>query len=975
MKKSFSLASLVAIANVATAILIMLILSAGRIEASHISAGNITYQAQGGGQYLFRLTLYRDCAGVTMLPSEIIYAYSAGGCAPDVSITVNLIPATGQQLPVSSCVQGANCYEEYVYEGSAFLPACSDWEIFYTTCCRNLPDNIDNINIPFNDFYISVTLNNVSFPLNSSPEFNYAAIGTFCVNNNFFFDQGATDPDGDQLTFSLMGALGFDGFVKTGLFYNIPYTAAAPLPCTGALTMNAQTGLLSFTPSMAGKFVIVIAVDEFDAVSGAYKGTTMRDMQVNISGNCNNIIPGIDPAVVTNGISANCGDTVINISLSSNIQCGTVAADGSDFIITENISGSNISTTAAYGNNCIIGLSNAVSILLTAPLQGGNYTIQIVNGNDNNNLLSECGMPMNANNTVQLHVSGTFNLSVTHADPTCNLGGSITASVPNLPGPFSYSIDGVTYGPSNTFTGLAAGSYTVYAQSGGNCTGSANVTLSSPSAVLLTVNKTDITCFQLQNGTATATINNGSPPFQVAWNTIPVQNGTGVYNLGAGTYTATVTDQHGCTASQTVTILQPDSISVTTSLSDTICKGQSTQLNAEASGGSGPYSYSWTPAMQGSSISVTPSQTTTYQVNVTDMNGCTAMPRTVTVWVRPDILLQASPDTGLCEGSSASLHVTASGGNNGPYSYNWGNGPGSQDFMDVTPGSTSSYTVTVSDGCTIQQVNHTFTVSVYPVPVSSFSADTTIDCYPLAGSFHDKSTIAAGSLVQWNWNFGDGSVSGNRNPHHTYFQPGYYDVSLQVTSDKGCTAEKKITGYIQVKNNSKPQVDFQFSPNMTNILNPAVNFTNNSQGSNQYQWYFGDGSGSSIQASPSYVYHDTGHFEVQLIATNAAGCAASAGKIVEIQPVVSFYVPNAFSPNGDGLNDRFEPKGAYIAEADMLIFNRWGQKVFECHNLTRGWDGTYRSQDAPAGVYTYFIQTHGSDRSKSVREGTFVLIR
>ena len=99
---------------------------------------------------------------------------------------------------------------------------------------------------------------------------------------------------------------------------------------------------------------------------------------------------------------------------------------------------------------------------------------------------------------------------------------------------------------------------------------------------------------------------------------------------------------------------------------------------------------------------------------------------------------------------------------------------------------TTYYTVTVSDGCTVPDVSESMEAIIYPLPVIAFTADTTNGCYPVCVTFTDNSTIASGSLMSWNWNFGDGNVSAAKNPTDCYTNPGSYNVSVTITSNNGC---------------------------------------------------------------------------------------------------------------------------------------------------------------------------------------------
>jgi gliding motility-associated-like protein len=208
------------------------------------------------------------------------------------------------------------------------------------------------------------------------------------------------------------------------------------------------------------------------------------------------------------------------------------------------------------------------------------------------------------------------------------------------------------------------------------------------------------------------------------------------------------------------------------------------------------------------------------------------------------------------------------------------------------------------------------------------------------------------------WFFGDGQGSADPKPSHTFDQIGTYPLRLVITSPMGCTD----TFYAQTIVSPKPTAQFSYSPHELSNLNPTVQFTDLSSNSGAWEWDFGTGSRSSIR-NPKYVYPDTGKFQVNLIITDQNGCRDTASKIVDIIPKFTYYLPNAFSPNNDGINDGFRGTGIMdkINAFEMTIWNRWGEMVFQTNNPTDEWNGRKNNTGvlSPAGVYVVVVKLKG----------------
>lgn len=523
--------------------------------------------------------------------------------------------------------------------------------------------------------------------------------------------------------------------------------------------------------------------------------------------------------------------------------------------------------------------------------------------------------------------------------------GSICANSTGGTGTFTYSWT-TPIQTSTCAVNVPQGTYCVIATDGNQCKDTAcGIVNDVPGFTLSAVNIIPVDCYGNCNGSATVDVLGGTPPFTFQWT-----NGTTsqtVNNLCAGTYCVVVTDSIDCTDTLCIVITEPTILTVDAGIGDTICIGQTSVLSPTVVGGTPGYTFSWTP----SGPSVSPNVTTTYTVTATDANGCISAPSSVEIFVRPPLTIQASADTTICTGTVAQLFSTASGGS-GNYSYSWAPGNSTNANVSVLPSSTTEYFVTVNDDCGTAPAVDSVTVVVLNPPEIYFTPSIDSGCAPLCVTFTEQTTPAS---VSCNWNFGDGGVNDSScAPTYCYSNPGLYDVTLTVTDINGCSNTATIPDLIDVF--SLPEANFIFTPESTTILEPTISFLDQSIDAVNYQWSFGDvlNSNSTLQ-NPFFTYPDSGCYDVQLIVEAANSCIDTTNKIVCILGDYALYVPNAFSPNGDGINDVFIPQGIGVdlTAYELFIFDRWGDLIFRTADLYQGWDGKANNGSKVAQIDTY----------------------
>lgn len=619
----------------------------------------------------------------------------------------------------------------------------------------------------------------------------------------------------------------------------------------------------------------------------------------------------------------------------------TISANSSPVDCFGNASGSaSVTTTGGTGAYSYSWSPAGGSSATTANLAAQNYTCTVT---DANGCIITQSVSITEPPQLTLSAAG-FNVSCFNA---CD--GQV-AVIPSGGSP-NYTFAWNTGCTNASCSNSCAGSYSVTVTDANGCTATDSATVTEPPAIVITTSSTDAYCNQA-NGSATANASGGTGNLAYQWNGGPAsQNYT---TISAGNYSVVVTDQNGCSDSAIVTVNNISGVNASagnvTNLSCFNSNNGTAVVNA--SGGNGPYSYNWQP-----NVSVTDSVSGipagNYQVTVVDADGCSS---TVTLTVtQPQalILAAAATDSSLCTGQGTQLAAAANGGTPG-YTYTWNPGALNGNLQNISPAATTTYTAYVTDtnGCSDSTA---ITISVDPVPVPLFTADTVSGCAPLCVNFSDAST---GPVSYWNWDFGDGNVSSAQDPSHCYANPGNYTVTLNTATAAGCTGTIVMNNFISVF--AIPSAAFVCSPQPATMINPEITFTDGSSGAVTWNWSFGDlqNSYSSLQ-NPVFQYPDATCYSVVLTVTSANGCSDTAMQEVCIDPEITLYVPNTFTPNGDGSNEYFLPLGTGIEwnTFHMLIYDRWGNLIYETYSISEPWDGRVQghSEIVQEDVYVWKI--------------------
>jgi gliding motility-associated-like protein len=485
----------------------------------------------------------------------------------------------------------------------------------------------------------------------------------------------------------------------------------------------------------------------------------------------------------------------------------------------------------------------------------------------------------------------------------------------------------------------------------------------------------EVTFTQLQDcpsGTVAATVTGGLPSIDGSQfnavagslspatanfvNTTAANNGTitvgGLQN--GDNYSFDIEDDNGCSITVSGTFVGGSSTTVSYP-QPAYCEDETNPTPAITGTAGGVYSSTSGLVINSSTgvINLLNSNTGTYTVTYTPPAGSCEAPSTCTITINGLPTVNAGSDLTVCVGQTVVL--TATGANQ----YTWDNGI--QNGISFTPSlGTTVYTVTGTSlaGCTnTDQISVTAT----PIPTAGFTPDVTMGCVPLTVTFTNTSSGSANCT----WNFGDGTVlNGCANVTNTFTEEGCYDVTLTITSAGGCQTTISVPSLICVE--EAPIAYFIPSTNTVTEFENQVYFDNESTGAISYAWNFGDNSVTSNADNPTHEYPPALQGEgwtIQLIATSQMGCMDTAYASIYFQEELIFYVPNTFTPDDDDYNQTFQPvftSGFDPYDFSMWIYNRWGEIVFETHDATKGWDGSYGNNHevnlVQDGTYTWKIE-------------------
>ncbi|MEI6123558.1 MAG: PKD domain-containing protein [Bacteroidota bacterium] len=332
-------------------------------------------------------------------------------------------------------------------------------------------------------------------------------------------------------------------------------------------------------------------------------------------------------------------------------------------------------------------------------------------------------------------------------------------------------------------------------------------------------------------------------------------------------------------------------------------------------------------------------------------------------------------NAGTCADSATIYFTDTSYATNPITAWHWDFGDGATSNLQnpshfYNTNGTFSVTLTITVGPCSYSVTYDSIVTIFIVPDLIYNFTTTSTCTPpLVTQMVVNNASITDSITTWHWDFGDGTTSNVKNPPHTYFNNGVYNVVLSVTFANGCAHVYSSNINIQIYN--YPIASFTTDTNNVMASEP-ITFIDGSTGTTlHWTWDFGDGGTSTLQ-NPVYAYTEAGTFAATLIVATPNGCADTAFKNMNI--LSDIKVPNVFTPNGDGHNDKFEIVSRGFSEYYLLVYDRWGKIVYKTTSPTEFWDGTVNGKPVADGTYYWTLDLKNQVKSKSIN-GTVTVIR
>ncbi len=753
---------------------------------------------------------------------------------------------------------------------------------------------------------------------------------------------------------------------------------------------------------------------------------------VQTSTNISSLVPGNYSVFVTDnhGCTASASTTITEPAVlrSSILHTNVSCYGGSDATATVTPTGGNSPYTYRWNSSPVQTTANANS------LNAGPYNVMVT---DSKGCTYQDTVTIGQPTALAVAPSTVKNISCYG-----RTDGSIVITASGGTSPYSYLW--TTISPLNftaTATNLAVGTYPVKVSDAKGCNLTISVPITQPVQLTSSATSTDVTCFGANNGTASVTASGGTTPYKYSWNTYPVQTTANPSGIGPGSYTVTVTDTNGCTSTSRINITQPAALTIADSTKSINCYGGNDgYINIKASGGVAPYTYSWNTIPPQTTTTLAGLKSGSYTITLTDANNCTLLKSySLTQPAKLSAIVHA--DSGTCqENANGSGYVNVLGGVK-PYKIMWSD-PANSTTTTIAKLNAGKYGVMITDsnGCVMKD---TLTIPLLPSPVLSIKLSDTVICagtavvmtasggvrykwtppadllcdtcdtnvftlpntatYTLTGynAFGCKDTalatikvinrsaasvgeevkICIGDKAQLSAN---GGISYNWTPATTLNVP---DSSSPVAKPDSTTIyqvvikeNKCFTDTLQQQVTVYPYPIVDAGPDVVGVPGASMQFTATASNAERYEWTPNTWLSCADCLDPTVTPKATQKYTLKAI--SPGGCYATDTVTARIAcDGNTAYLPNTFSPNGDGQNDIFYPRGdGFTTIMNFRVIDRWGEMLFSANNFMAndkafGWDGTYHNTPVAPGVYVYVLEIGCPNNTTSIIKGNITLLR
>jgi len=628
--------------------------------------------------------------------------------------------------------------------------------------------------------------------------------------------------------------------------------------------------------------------------------------------------------------------------------------------VSVTISGGTLPYTYSWTNNGVpVATTEDIDML-----EPGNYELTVIDANN-------CSYVSNIFNidepeVLVLSLSDQTDI-LCYGEDSGTITIAVTGGVPN----YSYAWTGPNgfTSSSQNLSSLFAGVYILTVSDQTNCTKSLEVNLLQNDDISISYTVEEIKCYGANNGSISIdNISGGISPYTVAWSNF----GAGMLqqNLSSGTYIISITDAQDCVKDFPIIIEAAPDFYIDPLVTQISCYGENdASIALNLVGGIDPLSLEWDddPSAGVERNNLGPG---TYSVTIIDGTPCTITQSFEIFDIRPLEIIATVVDALDCDiVNSGAIELSITGGNT-PYTFSWSNNTQTEDLTDIPPG---HYYVTITDanGCETQG---DWQVLRFDPLLINVDTETEFNCETKAikQSFIAQAT---GGVPPYQFNWLSGAVSGTNNEIMETDQNGL--VIVEVIDSYGCTTsfsynvETPVLGEANFSTNSIAYSSY----GVYSILDP-IQFTNAATGDyERIRWDFGDGNFSD-EENPLHTYATEGPYVVTQMVTYPFGCIYTHVITLNIEKGYQLVMPNAFTPNADGLNDYFVPKFMGLSEMQLDIYDTWGNLLYsETGDELRGWDGKINGEEVENGNY-YFKFSAKTFYDYLIKEdGAFVSIK
>jgi len=557
---------------------------------------------------------------------------------------------------------------------------------------------------------------------------------------------------------------------------------------------------------------------------------------------------------------------------------------------------------------------------------------------------------------------------------------SISISIKSGEATYSYSVDsGLTFTTDSIFTNLFAGNYDIEVRDVFGCSVYSNVSISQATEIIISYDSVKhVSCYDGTDGYLSISEEGGYAPYSYLW--VP-SGGTNNFtnNLSIGMHSVNITDSAGCTKVDSFSVIEltlPLTSNAVVTAHTSCYDSANGSATISVQGGMFPYNIDWAGA------DFNAMQAGVYVITINDSFNCGPIQDTIEILEPDELLIQTSSIlANPCFGDSlAEIIITANGGTM-PYNQYFARDTEGNILIAYSPTisdlSASDYDLWVVDanGCPSDTLKG---VKIGEPDEIKININNHIHstCFRSDDGVLDIFLISGTSPYDYNLSVNGNSIAqGNINQTNTliFNNLSATQYLLSITDANNCTKDS----IIQILEPNEVVADFD-SDNVSGKEIFTVNLTNTSQGADIFYWNYDDGNQEILGLGEivTHSYIKQGEYEIMLVAENSllsTACNDTAFQKIDVQ---GFDVFNVFSPNDDGVNDIFSFDAWGLSSLHVEIYNRWGEKIYHWDSPNGNWNGrTYNNDDAPDGVYYFYLKANGLDGYLYEKQGSISLLR